>query len=168
MKAASNAAGILLLLLIAAMAFRGFLYWQRSDTHGLVAWEPEGGPVDLGAGRSLPRAQALTTALNAASCPSPISVEFVPASPYDADPSSVGSPKPGDSVAYVYRGWTFGERLGPLELNAAFFARRAYSLLTMTKHPAIDDLAVKIIVPAGCPTAAEEVMEALRLRGVER
>ncbi len=67
-----------------------------------------------------------------------------------------------DRVAYVYRGRVLDSRFITLRLNAIYLARLASARLTGDRMPAIDELAVKVIVPAGCPVSPEAVMAVLR------
>ncbi len=67
-----------------------------------------------------------------------------------------------DRVAYVYRGRVLDSRFITIRLNAIYLARLASARLTGDRMPAIDELAVKVIVPAGCPVSPEAVMAVLR------
>lgn len=153
---------LMCLLLVASVTGRVYAYRHLSEGDGLEAWDVSGAPVDLGGGVLLPRSAARHHVVTLAFCPAPASVDFVAASPYGSDPSLVGAPHPDDHVFYVYRGWNLGSRAAAIGLNALYFARRAYARLAMQKVSATDDLAVKIIVPAGCDVGPDTVMSVLR------
>ncbi|MCJ2074048.1 hypothetical protein MKK75_35550 [Methylobacterium sp. J-030] len=138
---------------------RVYVYRHASDA---VGWQASGRPADLGDGYLLPRADARHLTIPIAPCPAWASVDFVPVSPYGHDPSLAGTPGSDDHVAYVYHGWNLGSRFITISLNGIYFARLAYARLSMQKNPAADDLAVKIIVPAGCDASPEDVMAVLR------
>ena len=151
----------LCILLAVSVSVRSYAYWQRL-ADGAPAWEASGQPVDLGGGATLPRAAAAPFTIRVAPCASPVAVDFLRASPYEPDPSLVGRPQPGDRVFYVYRGRDLGTRFVTIRLNAIYLARLAYARLTGQDVPAADDLALKIIVPAGCEASADHVTAVLR------
>lgn len=159
------ARGALIVLCFAAVAsvsvrIHAHSWQQRSG--GVPGWEASGSPVDLGGGILLPRAAAQPFAVRVETCPQPVSVDFVQASPYEPDPSLVGRPGPGDHVAYVYRGRDLGSRFITIKLNAIYLARLAYARLAMRRNPATDELALKMIIPSGCASPSADVMAVLR------
>ncbi|MCJ2072333.1 hypothetical protein MKK75_26675 [Methylobacterium sp. J-030] len=95
-------------------------------------------------------------------CPSPALVSFVRAGPYGSDPALVDAPHPDDRIAYVWRGWHLGHRFATVGLNVIYFARLAEARLTTGRNPAADDVAVRIVVPAGCDAAPDDVLVAFR------
>ncbi|MCJ2108481.1 hypothetical protein MKK70_24535 [Methylobacterium sp. E-041] len=117
---------------------------------------------DLGDGVLLPRAATLRRFVWLSRCPTPASIDFVEAHPYASDPSLVGAPRPGDSVSYVYQGWHLESRFATTALNAIYFARRAQARLAMQDSRLVDNVALKIIIPANCASLPEDVMVALR------
>ncbi|MGU3326100.1 hypothetical protein ACLBXB_04105 [Methylobacterium mesophilicum] len=154
--------GLTILCILLAVSVGARIYVYRQSQSVTAVWEAAGAPVDLGEGALLPRSVALHRSVQVGSCGEPASVDFVQASPYGPDPSLVGAPRPNDHVSFVYRGWNLGNLAAAPSLNAIYFARRAYARLTMQKNPAADDLAVKIIIPAGCDIPAEKIMSILR------
>ncbi len=153
---------LLCILLSASVAMRIYAYRQQSES-GTVVRNDTDVPADLGDGVLLPRSAAQHRTVQVATCSTPASIYFVMVSPYGADPSLVGAPRPDDRVFYVYRGWNLGRRYATISMNAIYFARRAYYRLTTQNALTTDELAVKIIVPAGCDTSSEDVLTALRL-----
>ena len=153
---------LLSLLLAASLAIRIHAYAGPSEPAGAPARAVVLPPIDLGAGVSLPRALAGQYRVPAGACPSPALVTFVWAGPYGSDPSLVDAPHPGDRIAYVWRGWNLRHRFATIGLNGIYFARLAQARLTTGRNPAADDIAVKIVVPAGCDAAPEDVLAAFR------
>lgn len=154
--------GLALLCILLAVSVGVRIYAYRKSESVTAVWEAADTPVDLGEGVLLSRSVALQRSVQVGLCRTPVSVDFVPASPYGPDPSLVGAPQPNDHVFYVYRGRNLGNLAAATSLNVIYFARRAYARLAMQKNPAADDLAVKIIIPAGCDVSADKVMIVLR------
>ena len=153
---------VLCILLAASVTMRISVYLYQSGGGGAVTWEPNSGPVDLGEGTLLPRADAVHRTVMVGTCLAPASINFVGAGFYASDPSLVGAPGPEDRVFYIYRGWRLGRRFVSVRLNAIYFVHRVYARLVMHKNLATDDLAVKVIVPASCDASLNDVMAALR------
>jgi len=154
--------GLLCALVVASLVVRVEVSRRQPPPGHRDGREASDGPVDLGMGGLWPRAAAGPLTMRVAECAAPIAVDFVQASPYQPDPSLVGRPGPTDRVAYVYRGRLLDSRFITIRLNAIYLARLASARLTGERMPAIDELAVKVIVPAGCPVSPEAVMAALR------
>jgi hypothetical protein len=152
---------LLCLLLAASVAVRIYAHRQQSEG-GAAGWEALGAPVDLGEGILLPRTATQALTMRVQACTAPVSINFFQAGPYEQDPSLLGRPRPDDRVFYVYRGWKLEGWLATVSLNAIYYARHAYARLTMSKRPAWDDMAGKIIVPAGCDASLGDVMAVLR------
>lgn len=153
---------LLCLLLVASATMRIYVYQHPFEASVTEAKTAIGTPVDLGDGILLPRADAVHHTVQLRACAAPASIDFVEAHPYGSDPSLVGAPRPGDRVFYVYHGWNLGSRFATTGLNVIYFARRAYARLALQKNPAADNLAIKIIVPAGCDASSDDVLTALR------
>jgi len=153
---------LLSLLLGASLAIRAYAHAQSADSGGIAAPGASFPPIDLGAGAALPRASAGRHRVVAGSCARPALVTFVWAGPYGSDPSLVDAPDPDDRVSYIYRGWNLGHRFATVGLNAIYFIRLAQARLSTGRSPAADDIAVKIVVPAGCDAAPDDVLAAFR------
>ncbi|MCJ2064562.1 hypothetical protein MKK63_17835 [Methylobacterium sp. J-088] len=153
---------LLSLLLGASLAVRAYAHAQAADSGGIAAPGASVPSVDLGAGASLPRASAGRHHVVAGSCARAALVTFVWVGPYGSDPSLVDTPDPEDRVSYIYRGWNLGHRFATVSLNAIYFIRLAQARLSTGRNPAADDIAVKIVVPAGCDATPDTVLVAFR------
>ncbi|MCJ2021745.1 hypothetical protein MKK84_30765 [Methylobacterium sp. E-065] len=153
---------LLSLLLGASLAVRAYAHAQAADPSGIAAPGAGFPPIDLGAGTSLPRASAGRHRVAAGSCARAALVTFVWVGPYGSDPSLVDTPDPEDQVSYIYRGWNLGHRSATVSLNAIYFMRLAQARLSTGRSPAADDIAVKIVVPAGCDATPDDVLAAFR------
>ncbi|SFL26123.1 hypothetical protein [Methylobacterium pseudosasicola] len=122
--------------------------------------------VDLGEGVVLPRAEAVRRMVWTAACPLPVTADFVEPSPHGADTSLAAPRDPSDRVAYVYRGWTLEGPRAAMQLSVLYVQRRAGAVLGLNGVATRHELAVKLVVPAGCGASPEEAMAALRrIRG---
>ncbi|GJE40416.1 hypothetical protein ACFQFG_18200 [Methylobacterium persicinum] len=119
--------------------------------------------VDLGNGVSVLRRDAVRRSVWIATCPAPVTADFVEPSPHGSDTSLASPPNPNDRVVYLYRGWTLEGRRAAMELGALYFMRRAAAVLRLSGSGARDELAVKVIVPDGCSASPGEVMAHLGL-----
>ena len=122
----------------------------------------EGRHVDLGEGVFLPRAEVGGRTVSVPSCNDPTTVYLVSPSPHGVGASLDAPPNPDDRILYAYRGRTSGGRFGSTEVSVAHFARRALGVLRLPGGAEVEDLAVKMIVPAGCDASPEGIMAALR------
>lgn len=118
--------------------------------------------VDLGAGVVLTRAEAVRRVVWTAACPRPVVADFVEPSPHGTDTSLAAPRDPNDRVVYVYRGWTLDGPRAAMALGVLHVVRRAGAVLGANGAATRHELAVKLVVPAGCNTAPEAVMAALR------
>ncbi|MCJ2087675.1 hypothetical protein MKK88_17040 [Methylobacterium sp. E-005] len=153
---------LLSLLLGASLAIRLQAYAGPSEAGGMPAREVALPPIDLGAGVMLPRALAGRYRAPLGTCSSPALVTFVDAGPYGSDPSLMDAPHPGDRITYIWRGWNLGRRFATVGLNVIYFTQRAWARLTTGRNPTSDDVAVKIVVPAGCDVSPDVVLAAFR------
>lgn len=159
---------LLSLLLASSLAIRLHAYAGPSEPGGVPARAVALPPIDLGGGASLPRALAGRYRVPVGACPSPALVTFVWAGPYGSDPSLADAARPGDRIAYVWRGWNLGHRFATIGLNGIYFARLAKARLTTGRNPAADDVAVRIVVPAACDAAPDDVLAVFRRSGRDR
>lgn len=144
----------LCLVLAGAVGTRVYLHGQIPGADGRTAYD---GPVDLG-GVLLPRSKATSRAVWIRSCDAPAAVDFVP-------PASPGGDAPSDAdgrTSYVYRGRLLDGHLAPLGLNTLHYLHRALGLVRIAGRTSPDELAVKVVVPAGCGASVEDVVAALR------
>lgn len=153
---------LLCLLLGLSLATRLYGYFFQSQDNETVIWDEAGGPINLGRGVSLPRAAAVDRMVRVDGCATPSSIYFFKAGPYGVDASTVGSPEPVDRVVYIYDGWTIEGGVGTLGINAIYFARKVYARVMLNRKLAADDIAIKIVVPAGCNASTADVMTAFR------
>ncbi len=150
---------LLCLILAGSVSLRVYMHGTAVETAGPA----DGGrPVDLGEGVFLPRAEAGGRTVTVPSCSDPTTVYLVSPSPHGVGASLDAPPNPDDRILYAYRGRTFGGRFGSTEVSVAHFARRALGVLRMPGGADVEDLAVKMIVPAGCDASPEDVMATLR------
>jgi hypothetical protein len=156
-----TALAVLCLLLVLSAAMRVYAYRNAA-----VGWEPGGevAAVDLGEGVFLSRAEALHRAIWISACTRPVVADFVDPSPHGTDVSLVAPRDPNDRVVYVYRGWTLEGPRAAMELSVLHFARRAGAVLRMSAASARSELAVKLVMPAGCAMTPDDAMAALRRR----
>lgn len=159
---ARNGVALLCLLLGASITLRVYAYAPPVAADRLAAVAAGPPPIDLGAGALLPRASAGRHDVPVDVCTRPAVVTFIWVGPYGADPSLADAPDPEDRIAYVYRGWNLGHRFATIGLNAIYFARLAYARLTTGRNPSFDEVAVRIVVPAQCDAAPEDVLAAFR------
>ena len=152
------ALALLCLILAAAVSTRFYSY----GIGGAGVADQTSDAVDLGAGVSLPRATSVSRRVQIGSCSTPATIHFVSPSWVGVDPSTVTSPDLDDRIFYAYRGTTLGGRFAWVELIMVYVARLASGLLSMSRHIGATDLAVKIIVPAGCDATPDKVLVALR------
>lgn len=153
---------LLSILLSASLAIRTYAYARPADPGELTSPGAALPPIDLGADVSLSRARAGRHHVVAGSCPSPALVTFVWVGPYGPDPSLEDAPHPDDRVFYIYRGWNLGRRFATIGLNAIYFVGKAYARLSTGRNPLAHDLAVKIVVPAGCDASPDDVLAIFR------
>lgn len=149
---------VLCLLLVISVTARIYAY-KAAPGSELAALSDA---VDLGDGLYLSRRDAVRHSVQIASCAAPVTVDFVEPSPHGSDTSLALPPDPNDRVFYVYRGHTLDGPRAAMKLNALYFLRRAGAVLRISGSGARDQLAVKVIVPAGCGATAEDAMAALR------
>ncbi|MCJ2055248.1 hypothetical protein MKL09_01630 [Methylobacterium sp. J-048] len=149
----------LCLLLALSVAMRVQAYGK-----GVTAPEPgvEAAAVNLGAGVVLPRAEAGRRAVWTGACPLPVTADFVEPSPHGTDTSLAAPRDPNDRVVYVYRGWTLEGPRAAMQLSVLYFMRRAGAVLGLNGAATPHELAVKLVVPAGCDASPDEAMAALR------
>jgi len=118
--------------------------------------------VDLGAGVFLPRAEAVRRLVWTSACALPVRADFVEPLPHGTDTSLAPLRDPNDRVAYVYRGRTLDGPRAAIQLSILSVLHRAGAVLGMNGAATRHELAVKLVVPAGCDAAPEEAMAALR------
>ncbi len=118
--------------------------------------------VDFGEGIVLPRNAFEPRFVLRGPCRTPIPVEFVEPSPHGVDASLAGPQNAGDRTFYAYRGWILGGRYATTALAIRHFLWRGASVLRLNGTAGRDRLAVKLIMPAGCEIAPEDVMTTLR------
>ncbi|MCJ2122855.1 hypothetical protein [Methylobacterium sp. J-077] len=139
---------------------------MRVQAYGIGAAAPapgaEAASVDLGAGVVMIRAEAVRREIWTAACLRPVIADFVEPSPHGTDTSLAAPRDPNDRVVYVYRGWTLEGPRAAMALSVLHFAHRASAVLRMRAASARSDLAVKLVVPAGCDASPEAAMAALR------
>ncbi|MEL6061788.1 MULTISPECIES: hypothetical protein [unclassified Methylobacterium] len=153
---------LLSLVLGASLAVRAYAYARPVDPGGMTLRDGALPPIDLGAGTVLPRASAGRHHVVAGACPRAALVTFVSVGPYGPDPARQDAPHPADRIAYIYHGWNLGGRFGTIGLNAIYFASKAQARFSTGRNPTTDDLAVKIVVPAGCDASPEDVLATFR------
>jgi hypothetical protein len=140
----------------------------RVQAHGNpVPPEPaDAAMVDLGEGVVLPRVGAVRRMVWTGSCPLPVTADFVEPSPHGTDTSLAAPRDPNDRVAYIYRGWTLEGPRAAMQLSVLYVLRRAGAVLGLNGVATRHELAVKLVVPAGCDASPEEAMAVLRrIRG---
>jgi hypothetical protein len=153
---------LLCLLLGLSLTTRIYRSVSLPDASEAAVEDAPGGPVNLGGGLLLPRAEAVDRPVPVEGCLTPPSVYFFRAGPYGVEASVVGSPAPEDRIVYIYDGWTLGDGIASVGINAIYFARRVYARVTLHKKLAADDLALKIVIPLRCEASIDDVRTALR------
>lgn len=151
--------GALCLLLALAVSIR--VYASRDGT---VGSEPigEAAAINLGEGVVVTRADAVRQEIRTSTCLRPVVADFVDPSPHGTDVSLVAPPNPNDRVVYVYRGWTLEGARAAMKLSVLHYMHRAAAVLHLSPASVRSELAVKLVVPAGCDASPDAVMTALR------
>lgn len=153
---------LLCILLGISVTFRVYAYSHPFAADGPTAVAVSRPPIDLGAGVLLPRASAGRYLVPDGGCARPALVTFTWVGPYGSDPSLADTVHPADRAVYFYRGWNLGHRFATVGLNAIYFARLAYARFTTGRNPSFDEVAVKIVMPAGCDAAPDDVLATFR------
>ena len=151
------ALGILCLILAASVSMTAYNHGEASH-----AADRTSEAIDLGAGVSLPRAKAVSQKVRVGSCRALATIYFVSPLFYGVGPSLNAPPHLDDRVYYAYRGRMLGGRFASTALSMMYVARLALGVLRMSEQSGVDDLAVKIIVPAGCDATPAAVIVAVR------
>lgn len=153
---------LLSLLLGASLALRAYAYARPASASAMALPDGAPPPVNLGAGTYLPRPSAGRHRVVVGSCARAALVTFVWVGPYGPDPSLEDRPDPEDRVFYLYHGWNLGHRFATVGLNAIYFGSKAYARLSTGRNPVTHERAVRIVVPAGCDAAPDDVLAIFR------
>ena len=148
---------VLCLILATSVSIRVYSHREASG-----AVDPKSYAVDLGAGVFFPRAKAVGQRLHLRSCNTPATIYFVSPLLYGFGPSLNAAPNPNDRVFYAYRGNMLVGRFASMELSMVYVARLASNLMRTSGQSGVNELAVKIIVPAGCDATPVDIISALR------